>query len=260
MKEIQDKTKKKFLEAMTPQKAGQFLLLGLFWLLFSLPLVTIGPATCAVFYIGIKILYDEKDLKLWPLFLKGFKENFKQGLIMSLISVLTYGAAGFFDYWVVAKSSRGIILIFLAAGASFVVLIFNLFLYPIIARYENSLGNDIKNAIALAFTYNKDTIRLVGLAVLEIAVIVFLAYLNLFAGLAALLFWPSVIFYTVTWFMAGIFYRVENPIKYDDEGNEIEAQEEDSEIESESEEAETEAQEEEAETESDSKSDSDSQE
>ena len=217
MKGIHDPVKQKIIENMTPQKARQFFVLGLLWLLFSLPVVTMGPATCAVFYVGIKILYDEKDIKLWSAFLKGFKTNFKQGLLMSLISVITYGAAGFFDYWVAAESSQGIILILLAAGCSFSVLIFNIFVYPIIARYENTFSNALKNAIALAFTYSKDTLRLTGLAVLEYAIVILLGYLNLFAGLAALLFWPSVIFYTVTFFMAVIFNHVENPIKYEEE-------------------------------------------
>ena len=216
MKGIHDPIKQKILENMTPQKAGQFLCLGLFWLLFGIPLVTMGPATCAVFYVGIKILNDEKDLKLWKAFVKGFKINFKQGILMSLVSVITYGAAGFFDYWVVAKSSQGIIVILLAAGCSFSVLIFNLFVYPIIARYENTFSNSLRNAVALAFTYSKDTLRMTGLSVLEFAIVIFLGYLNLIAGLLTLLFWPSVIFYTVTFFMSAIFYHVENPIKYDD--------------------------------------------
>lgn len=216
MKGIHDPIKQQMLEKMTPQKAMQFLALGLFWLLLSIPLVTMGPATCAVFYVGIKILNDEKDINLWKAFLKGFKMNFKQGLLMSLVSVITYGGAGFFDYWVVAKSSQGIILILLAAGCSFTVLIFNLFVYPIIARYENTFSNALRNAVALAFTYSKDTLRMTGLAVLEYAVVIFLGYLNLFAGLLTLLFWPSVIFYTVTFFMSVIFYHVENPIQYEE--------------------------------------------
>ena len=136
---------------------------------------------------------------------------------MSLISLITFGGAFYFDYWVVAKSSQGIVLILLAAGLSFSVLIFNLFVYPIIARYENTFSNALRNAVALAFTYSRDTLRMTGLAVLEFAIVLFLGYLNLFAGLATLLFWPSVIFYTVTFFMTVIFYHVENPIQYDDE-------------------------------------------
>ena len=214
---LQEQTKQKLIKSMTPRKAGQFLLLGLFWLLFCIPVVTIGGATCAVFYTGIKILNDQLDTSLWKAFIKGLKVNFKQGFLMSLLSAVTLGAAGFFDYWVVAKSSQGIILIIFAAGCSFSILIFNLFSYPIIARYENTFGNALKNDIALAFTFSKDTLKMTGLAVLEFAVIIFLGYLNIYAALAALLFWPSVIFYTVTWFMTSIFYRVENPVQYDDE-------------------------------------------
>ncbi len=221
MPKIQDKTKQKIIDSMTPKKAGQFFLVGLLWLLFSIPVVTVGAATCAAFYVGIKILTDQSEVNVWKSFIKGIKDNFKQGLLMSLVSVITLGGAGFFDYWVVARSSQGIILILLAAGCSFTVIIFNLFAYPIIARYENTFSNGLKNAVALAFTYSKDTLKLSGFAILEIAVAAFLCYLNLYAGLISLLFWPSVVIYTVTWFMTVIFYRVEHPIKYDDNGDPI---------------------------------------
>ena len=119
MPKIQDKTKQKIIDSMTPKKAGQFFLVGLLWLLFSIPVVTMGAATCAAFYVGIKILTDQSEVNVWKSFIKGIKDNFKQGLLMSLVSVITLGGAGFFDYWVVARSSQGIILILLAAGCSF---------------------------------------------------------------------------------------------------------------------------------------------
>ena len=149
MAKPQDEAKKKIIDSMTPKKAVQFFLVGLLWLLFSIPIVTMGPATCAAFYVGIKILTDTEEVNVWKSFLKGIKDNLKQGLLLSLVSVITLGGAGFLDYWVVAKSSQGIILILLAAGCSFTVIIFNLFAYPIIARYENTFSNGLRNAVAL---------------------------------------------------------------------------------------------------------------
>ena len=76
MADLKDISKQKISQVMTPLKAGQFLLLGLLWLLGCIPVITAGASTCAVFYVGIKILNDEPDLKICRLFFKGIKQNF----------------------------------------------------------------------------------------------------------------------------------------------------------------------------------------
>jgi uncharacterized membrane protein YesL len=207
----------KIFKPMTPQKSLQFLLLGLLWFLFSIPVITIGAATCSVFYVALKILNDDDDIHVFKLFLKGIKENFVQGLLMFLVSAVTLGGAGALIWWILEKSGRGIPLVCLAIGVCFIVLVLNIFAYPIIGRYENSFSNSLRNTVALAFTYNHETLRVAGFVAAELGIAGALFHLNLFAGLASLLFWPSVIFYTIACFMASIFYRVENPVKYDDD-------------------------------------------
>ena len=48
----------------------------------------------------------------------------------------------------------------------------------------------------------------------------------LFAGCVSLLFWPSLIFYITACFMASIFYRVENPVRYEEESADEQTQNE----------------------------------
>ena len=206
---------------MTQKKSLQFLLLGLLWLLFSIPVITCGAATCAVFYIAFKILNDEEPLNIFKLFLKGIKENFVQGLLMSIISAVTIGGAGFFIWWILTESERGIILILLALAAVIVVLVINIFTYPMIGRYENTFGNMLRNTVALSFTYGRQTLRLTGFVAAALGIEGALFRLNPIAGFISLLFWPTVIFYIISSFMAWIFYKVENPIKYDENGDPI---------------------------------------
>ena len=205
----------KIFKPMSSKKMLQFWLLGLLWLLFCIPVVTIGAATCSVFYVALKILNDDEDVNIWKAFTKGIKENFVQGLLMFIISLATIGGTGAYIWWIIEKSSQGIPLICLAIGLCFVVLVLNIFAYPIIGRYENTFANKIRNAIALAFTYNRETLRSAGFVAAELAIAGLLFRLNIFAGCASLLFWPSLIFYTIACFMAYIFYRVENPVKYE---------------------------------------------
>ena len=222
----------KIFKPMTLKKYLQFLLLGLLWLLFCIPILTIGAATCSVYYVAFKILNDEADIHVAKLFFKGIKENFVQGLLMFLISGATLGGTGAFIWWILTKSERGIPLVCLAIGICFVVLVLNIFTYPIIGRYENTFANKLRNTVALAFTYNRETLRCTGFVAAELAIAGVLFRLNIFAGCVSLLFWPSLIFYTIACFMAYIFYRVENPIKYEDDENTNETENNKEEIES----------------------------
>lgn len=220
MADSKDLTKKKISLIMTPQKARQFLLLGLLWFICSATVILAGAATCAVFYVGIKILNDDADIKPFRLFFKGVKQNFVQGLLMFLISVITIGGFGALVAWsIISDQSKLVILI--ALGCCYIAFVYSVFAYPIIARYENKFGNILKNTVALLFTYLSDALKLSLVLIIFIAIDVFLFRLNLLAGFLSLLFWPSVIFYAICYLMTSIFYKVEHPIKYDDNGDPI---------------------------------------
>ena len=221
----------KIFKPLTPKKYMQILLLGLLWLLFCIPVLTIGAATCSVFYVALKILNDDENVNVWKLLVKGIKDNFVQGLLMFLVSAVTLGGTGAFIWWILEKSSRGIPVVCLAVGVSFVVLVLNIYTYPIIGRYENTFSNKFRNAIALAFTYNRESLRLAGFVAAELGIAGALFHLNLIAGCVSLLFWPSLIFYTIASFMAYIFYKVENPVQYDNEETENETETNNEEIE-----------------------------
>ena len=53
--------------------------------IFSLPVVTIGPALAALFHVMFKMLRGHRDLNPIKEFWYGFKSNFKQGILSSLV-------------------------------------------------------------------------------------------------------------------------------------------------------------------------------
>ena len=57
------------------------LFLNFLWIICSLPIVTIGAATCAAFSISLKMVDDEEGY-IGKAFFKEFKKNFKQGTLM----------------------------------------------------------------------------------------------------------------------------------------------------------------------------------
>ena len=61
------------------------LFLNFLWIICSLPIVTIGAATCAAFSISLKMVDDEEGY-IGKAFFKEFKKNFKQGTLMWMIT------------------------------------------------------------------------------------------------------------------------------------------------------------------------------
>ena len=59
------------------EKIVNLCVLSFLWLLFSLPIVTAGAATTAMFQYTLKLARDEEGY-VWQTFWKGFKQNFVQ--------------------------------------------------------------------------------------------------------------------------------------------------------------------------------------
>lgn len=65
---------------------GDFFLLNIYWLFTSLPLVTIGVSTSALFYVCLKKRRHEEG-NLWQMYKKSFLENLKQGTFIWLLYI-----------------------------------------------------------------------------------------------------------------------------------------------------------------------------
>ena len=61
--------------------------LNFFWLLFSLPIVTIGASTTAAFAVGLKMA-DGSEGYIFQAFWAAFKENWKKGIPLGLLNLL----------------------------------------------------------------------------------------------------------------------------------------------------------------------------
>lgn len=131
--------------------AGDLIVLNFLWLFCSIPLITIGPATCALYDVTLKLAEDPESSVL-KRFFKAFKENFAQSLIVGVFSLFTLitiyvdaiyalSSSGFIQkvYIVVAFILSAILLIIISYGNALIV------------RYTNVLKQHIKNAFKLAF-------------------------------------------------------------------------------------------------------------
>ena len=65
-------------------KLFDVLMLGLMWLIFSIPVVTIGASSAALYYAIVKSVKND-DGYASAMFLKSFKLNLKQGNVLTVI-------------------------------------------------------------------------------------------------------------------------------------------------------------------------------
>lgn len=149
-----------FFRFMT--KVADFILLDVLVFLFSLPIVTIGPALTAMNYVALKEVRDEEGY-LWRSFWKAFKQNFKQGFLIELI-IIVAGAILFIDMritytWASVEDSLiARLLFFVLLGFTAVVAAASMYVFPMLAKFDNTVIKLVKNSILMCVKHLPQTI------------------------------------------------------------------------------------------------------
>lgn len=178
--------------------------LNFIWLLFSLPIITIGASTVAAMSVAIKMTDDEEGY-IGKSFLKAFKENWKQGTVLWIITVVAVYAV-YLDFQFF-EAVEGNPIIFLIIGSISIVLVISalIYSYPLIARYENTLLKTIQNSIDITRKYFGRTLLLVLILAFEFIIFQFNTTL-LFFGI---IIGPGFMIFTVAALSKRIFQEIE---------------------------------------------------
>lgn len=132
-------------------EAGNVMALNFLWLICSLPIITIGPSTTALFSVALK-LTNEEPVTVLKGFFTAFKENFKQSLVLgafNIFAIITLYAD--INYIISVDGfihKMYIVITVLVVG---VLLIIDSYAYALIAKFNNTLKGHIINAFKLAF-------------------------------------------------------------------------------------------------------------
>lgn len=122
-------------------KVADALILSFFWLIFSLPIVTIGASTSALYYTTLKIA-ENKEGYLFKTFLKGFKESFSQSTIIWIVLGVVGGIMSFSIYMYQKVGSQvALTLLWSLLIFAFLYLMFFTVIFALNARLSTGLGN-----------------------------------------------------------------------------------------------------------------------
>jgi uncharacterized membrane protein YesL len=162
---------------------SQFILLNVLYLLFCLPVVTIGAATSALFEVTLRYADDERG-ELIAGFLRAFRANWKKAtgafvLLVLPIAALIYSGFFWFSGGTFLTSIIAVIS-FVSSGYFFLVLVYSLALF---GRFENTFKQTIKNAFLLPLA---EMVRSLGLLLIPITLFCLVVLFPLFKLLFAL--------------------------------------------------------------------------
>lgn len=142
------------------RNAFDLMVLNWLWILCSLPVVTIGPATCALYSVTLKLCRDEA---VYPVrdFFRGFRENFKQGVVLGILAILlAVVAAGdaFFALQQTGLFYTVFLVVSIMVAAVFLTVI--TYTFALQAMFRNPLKVHIRNAFSLAFVSPGKTVMM----------------------------------------------------------------------------------------------------
>lgn len=180
------------------------LILNILWVIFSLPIVTIGASTVAVFSVTLKMV-DDREGYVGRQFIKAFTQNWKQGIPLGLIALFCSYVV-YLDFELFNKA-EGNPIIFLIFGmiAAFVFGMGFIYAFALSARYENTLVKTIKNSVDIATRYFLRTLFLVVILAVEIVIFLF----NSTTVFIGILIGPVCLMLTISGFAMRFFREIE---------------------------------------------------
>lgn len=197
----------------------EVLKLNFFWILFSLPIITMGASTAAAMSVALKMVDDEEGY-IGRSFLKAFKENWKKGTLIYMISLIACYAI-YLDFQLFeAVEGNPIIFLIIGMVSIALVIVSLIYTYPLIARYENTLLKTIQNSIDISRRYFGRTLFLVVVVAFEVMLFMYNKTMLFFA----IIIGPGFIIFTVASFSKRVFQQIEKEPgsvteKADDEEN-----------------------------------------
>jgi len=181
------------------------LILNLLWMLFSLPVLTAGASTTAV-YAACFHLLRENDQGIGTVFFHAWKQNWKQStLVLLFLTVLAVFLLA--DLWYLFHFT-GILAI---AGAAIVTILLCLvvlvgsYSFALLSLFENTIAGTLSNALILALRHPVRSLLVLlvdigypALTVWALVKLPMISMLLLLYGMAIMVFLNSLLLYPLT--------------------------------------------------------------
>lgn len=182
------------------------LILNFFWILGCLPVITAGASTIAAFTITLKMVEESESSAIVVPFWSAFVHNLRHGIPLTLILLVGIWAA-WLD-WQLFENLEGTTIGFLIVGMLLLFLLVMHFLYvfPLEARYENTILGSLSNARRIFMRFFPRTLGLAGILVVQYLLFTRVHIVLLYLGILCM---PVLMIYTISQVVMPIFRKIE---------------------------------------------------
>ncbi len=154
--------------------------LNLLYIVCCIPVITAGAATTALYYVTLKMAKDEEGY-ITKSFFKSFKQNFVQAtliwgifMIVFIITILDFRIANGRSMADVLKDNTISNVVIVAVGVMTIVMFMILvYVFPLLAQFDNTVKNTIKNAFLISIRHLPYTFLMLLVAAIPVALIWF---------------------------------------------------------------------------------------
>lgn len=157
------------------EKVTNIIIVTFCWMLFSLPLFTIGASTSALYYTYHQVIKNSNG-KLWTTFWTTFKNNFKQATVLWLIQLfaLAFLISDFFICYILsdAYAELKLLLVFFAIAGLFVTM-WSQYWFSYIVHICDPVKTVLKNTLIMCVRHLPQSLKILA-SVVFYAILVYI--------------------------------------------------------------------------------------
>lgn len=190
-------------------RVGDLLILNMLMIVCCIPIITVGASFTAMHYVLLKMVRDEEGYLIRGFF-KSFALNFKQATLIWLLmlfviviyalDIIIFGQSGIIF-------PRALVIAFYTLGI--IILLIAMYIFPLLARFENTIKNTLKNAVIISFANIPKTL----LMALFYAVPLILGYFSFYSYIFIFMFGITGPAYGAAWLYSKIFKKYEPQVE-----------------------------------------------
>lgn len=150
--------------------------MGMLWFLCSIPILTAGASTAAMYEVLLKMTKDLEG-NITKDFFRGFRSNLKQGICVWLIVLSVWAVLlGNLWYYGVIEGMRHSVLVIVFLIMAVLAMAVFAYIFPVMARTKNSVKGHFQIALILALRNPGWSLLLVADQLLTLFLIYIFAY------------------------------------------------------------------------------------
>ena len=153
---------------------GDLIIANVLWLLTSLPIVTLGASTAALYSVVRTPGERRYSASVVKNYFRAFRKNFRQGTITFLLLLLPGAVALVNLFLLLAGMMDDSVIRYVVCAVPALLFCFVWsYVFPLMARFENTVKKTLVNALLLSVAHFPTTILVTVINLIPLAVLLF---------------------------------------------------------------------------------------